>query len=170
MDAHSPDRRRPHHFARERYEVERQPVWFTSCTHDRRPSLVTGAAPAILAQVLTDRALTCGCALTAWCIMPDHLHLLGYVHAPGGSTWRMMESIRRLSARLLARLGLPTPIWQRDFWDRHVRDHENLVEVIDYILDNPIRVGLCARREDWPHWAFFGNANPYVGHGDGGGL
>jgi len=156
MDDLSLERRRPHHLPRERYEVAWQPVWFTSCTQDRRQFLVTGDAPDILTQVLDDCAALCGCGLIAWWIMPDHLHLLGYVREEGGSTWRLIEAIRRQSGYLLAAAGLTPPIWQRDFWDRHVRSHQDLDDVVAYILGNPVRAGLRESRDDWPHSALMG--------------
>ena len=39
--------------------------------------------------------------------------------------------------------------WQRDFFDRRLRDHHELDEKTSYILMNPVRKGLCERAEDW---------------------
>lgn len=34
--------------------------------------------------------------------------------------------------------------------DPRVRDDEHLVNACDYVLDNAVRAGLCATRDDWP--------------------
>jgi len=151
-----PRRRRPHHFDDARYEVLWQPVWFTSCTHDRRPVLVTAQAPEILVGIMGDSAATSGCAVIAYCIMPDHLHLVACVSEQGGNVRRLMERIRRVSGYRLSRLGVEPPIWHRDLWDHHVRGDESLSSVVGYILANPVRAGLCERPDDWPHSAFLG--------------
>jgi hypothetical protein len=49
--------------------------------------------------------------------------------------------------------------WQRDFFDRRVRDHHELEEKTSYILMNPVRQGLCQRAEDWV-WVYRPNDRP----------
>ena len=40
-------------------------------------------------------------------------------------------------------------IWQREYWDRFIRDEKHFHAAIAYIHDNPVSAGVCARREDW---------------------
>jgi hypothetical protein len=46
--------------------------------------------------------------------------------------------------------GTAKPYWQRDYWDRFVRDQAQLDVVIAYIEQNPVRAGLVDRAERWP--------------------
>jgi hypothetical protein len=46
--------------------------------------------------------------------------------------------------------------WQIDFFDHRLRRDESFREKADYILANPVRVGLVQRAEDWP-FVFFGD-------------
>jgi REP element-mobilizing transposase RayT len=88
--------------------------------------------------------------------MPDHIHVL---FSPNGDTG-VVEFVRLLKGRLAAvlrRLGVTGCLWQRSFHDRALRREENLGEVIQYILHNPVRAGLA---EDWRLYPFSGS--PYM--------
>ena len=42
-------------------------------------------------------------------------------------------------------------VWQRRFWDHHIRDAADMVAHVRYCWTNPVRHGLAARPVDWPH-------------------
>ena len=44
--------------------------------------------------------------------------------------------------------------WQKSFWDHFLRVEEDLQEVVDYVLYNPIRRGLV---EEWRDYPFSGS-------------
>jgi REP-associated tyrosine transposase len=98
----------------------------------------------------------CNVALHAYCVMRDHIHVL---LSPNGKTG-VVQFVRLLKGRLAAalrKLGVTEHLWQRSFHDRAIRREENLVEVIQYILHNPVRAGLV---EDWQAYPFSGS--PYM--------
>ena len=41
-------------------------------------------------------------------------------------------------------------LWGDRFWVRLVDDEKYLVEVCEYVVNNPVRAGLVARAADWP--------------------
>ena len=43
------------------------------------------------------------------------------------------------------------PLWQRDCWDRQLRQGDSYSEKWEYVRNNPVRAGLVARADDWPH-------------------
>jgi len=51
-------------------------------------------------------------------------------------------------------MGRQGMLWQREYFDRYIRDETHLQAVIDYIDNNPIQAGLVAVASDWP----FGSA------------
>ncbi len=67
-----------------------------------------------------------------------------------------MHSIKSFTAHrcneLLGRIG---PFWQQESFDHCVRDEEELERVFDYIEHNPVKAGLCQRREEWPFSSAF---------------
>ena len=45
--------------------------------------------------------------------------------------------------------ALPNKVWQREYWDRFIRDENHFLKVIDYIHQNPVKAGLCKLPEQW---------------------
>jgi len=50
--------------------------------------------------------------------------------------------------------GKAAHFWQKRYYDFNVHNHEQLVEKLHYIHQNPVTAGLCDRPEDWP-WSSF---------------
>ncbi|MGR3436366.1 MAG: REP-associated tyrosine transposase [Shimia sp.] len=42
-------------------------------------------------------------------------------------------------------------VWQRRFWEHHIRDEASLAAHVRYCWGNPVKHGLVARAVDWPH-------------------
>jgi REP element-mobilizing transposase RayT len=163
----NPGRRQPYRFEDHRYEQPWQPVFFSGTTHHRRPLLLAGDAPQVLTTTLLESADKYRSAVIAYCIMPDHLHYLSCVVEEGGNVRKMADWLQRISGHRIASLGFSTPIWQRSYWDRHVRRNEKTSDVVAYILDNPVADGLCASREDWACSAFLGYPWDAIDEDDG---
>ena len=92
--------------------------------------------------------------LLAWVIMPNHVHVLietkrDYPLAKIVQSWKTFTA--RESNLLLQRSGR---FWERDYFDRYMRDEAHLQAVIAYIENNPVSAGLVAKAEEWP----FGSA------------
>ncbi len=89
-------------------------------------------------------------SLIDWCIMPNHVHILIRL-MENQSLADIVRSWKGGSAieinRVLNRKG---PLWQRDYYDRYVRDLDHLHDCIAYIRNNPVKAGLCGKPEDWP--------------------
>ncbi len=65
-----------------------------------------------------------------------------------------MHSIKRHSARVINQLrGKQGPLWQDERYDRIVRDENEFLEKWNYIRNNPVRLGLSDRPEDYP-WLY----------------
>jgi REP element-mobilizing transposase RayT len=77
-------------------------------------------------------------------LMPDHLHALISCSRDEVLSKRV-ASWKRFTAR---ELGIQ---WQKGFFDHRLRGDESLEEKAHYIRMNPVRKGLVARPEDWPH-------------------
>lgn len=39
--------------------------------------------------------------------------------------------------------------WQHESYDHVVRNDKELLRIVNYILNNPVKAGLCEKREDW---------------------
>jgi len=89
--------------------------------------------------------------MTAWVIMPNHLHLL-FTPIGGHELWKVLQSLKSFTSheanKLLGRTGR---FWQREYFDRYIRDGKHYDSVLAYIANNPVKAGLCASPEHWKY-------------------
>ncbi|MDO8615115.1 MAG: transposase [Dehalococcoidia bacterium] len=90
-------------------------------------------------------------ALFAYCLMPDHLHML--VALPEAeSLVAFVKHVKQTTSYHLQRLlGHDTNAWQASFYDHALRGEEALPDVEEYIFSNPVRAGLVAQASDYPY-------------------
>jgi len=138
------------------YQVLWQPVDFTVNVQGRRSVLLDGKRPDLIGHCLRKNAQRSGCGLIAYCVMPDHVHVVACVSKEDGDLVEFIERFKRDSGYGLSHTGVETPVWQRSYWDRHLRKHESLSKLVGYVLANPVRRGLCEDCGDWPYGAFVG--------------
>jgi len=88
--------------------------------------------------------------LLAWCIMPNHVHVL-LEPTSGNSLGTILRTWKSFSARHANRvLGRDGPFWHRDYFDRYIRDDGHLERTIYYVENNPVKAGLTAVSSAWP--------------------
>jgi REP-associated tyrosine transposase len=87
--------------------------------------------------------------LRAWCIMPNHVHVLFKVGiAPMSEivgAWK--KHTGRLANKVLGRTGA---FWAEDYFDTFLRDAEHERKTIRYIENNPTKAKLVLDPKDWP--------------------
>jgi REP element-mobilizing transposase RayT len=84
--------------------------------------------------------------LHAWVVMPNHVHAL--IGPPDGIERCDLSRITkfwkgRSARRINVLLGRRGSLWQRESWDRWIRDERHYAAVRDYIERNPQRAGLA---------------------------
>ncbi len=90
--------------------------------------------------------------LFAAVVMPDHAHALLQPNE-GIELARAMKGIKGVSARKINQSrGTSGHVWQDEYWDRIVRDDNELQEKMHYMFNNPIKKGLCADTSHWCGW------------------
>jgi REP element-mobilizing transposase RayT len=88
--------------------------------------------------------------LSAWVVMPNHVHLL-LTPCAEWSLSRIMKDMKSFTSREANKiLGRHGQFWIEDYFDRYVRDAKHFSNAIAYIENNPVKAGLCAKPEDWP--------------------
>jgi REP element-mobilizing transposase RayT len=96
--------------------------------------------------------------LLAFCIMPNHVHLVCTpLQCEDNMCYplkRIMQSLKRHTARqankVLERQGA---FWQAESYDHVVRDADELVRIVQYVINNPVKGGLVSDWEAWP-WTY----------------
>ncbi len=88
-------------------------------------------------------------ALHAWCVMPNHVHTL---FTPIGEfkMSRIVHSWKSFTAhecnKVLERTG---KLWEREPFDRYIRNQRHFRNAVTYIENNPVKARLCEAAKDW---------------------
>jgi REP element-mobilizing transposase RayT len=124
----------------------------TICTRDRVPHFLDKEAGREVACSLEDEARRSGYSLIAYCVMPDHIHILTGPNdrAHALTLPQFMQRFKSSSTRRLWKLGIRGVVWQTSYFDHVLRRDEDLEQVARYILGNPVRKGLVRDPEAYP--------------------
>lgn len=97
--------------------------------------------------------------IDAWVVLPDHLHCVWTLPAQDrdfSTRWRLIKTrfsqhlpkgARRASHVARQERG----VWQRRFWEHHIRDEDDMSAHVSYCWVNPVKHGFVERPEDWPY-------------------
>jgi REP element-mobilizing transposase RayT len=84
--------------------------------------------------------------LFAWCIMPNHVHLILQPKA-SFTLEGVMHSIKSFTANEINRvLDQSGPVWMKESFDHLIRSEGSFYRHLAYLRRNPIKAGLI----DWP--------------------
>jgi len=125
----------PHHVTQR--GNRRQNTFF--CEHDYRQYL----------DLLAEAKSTAGVDVWAYCLMPNHVHLVVVPEHQDGLSALFGEAHRRYTRRVNLREGWRGHLWQERFHS-FVMDECHLISAVRYVELNPVRAGICARAEEWP--------------------
>ena len=116
-------------------------------------------------------------AIDAWVVLPDHMHCVWTLPEGDADYAVRWASIKSRFTMSLRRAGFSPPstlpvvqsgryaglkpglrhgkrevaVWQRRFWEHHIRDEEDYRNHVRYCWLNPVKHGLVDRPEDWPY-------------------
>lgn len=80
--------------------------------------------------------------LFAWCVMPNHIHVV-FRAIQKNKLDEILHSWKSFTANKANKLlNLTDKFWQREYYDHLVRTQEEFEQIIQYILDNPLKAGL----------------------------
>ncbi|MCS6805497.1 MAG: DNA methyltransferase [Blastocatellia bacterium] len=96
--------------------------------------------------------------LIAWCIMPNHVHVL--IEMMDEPLQKIIQSWKSYTAHEANKiLGERKAFWSPDYFDRYIRDEKHFNATVEYILQNPVKAGLVDSPEKWPWCGYIaGNA------------
>ena len=152
-------------------------VFFTVGLADRGSSLLVDEVGRLREAVGAVRAAR-PFRIDAWVVLPDHLHAVWTLPAGdsefsvrwGAIKGRFSKALREEGWERRAGFTPPSShvernggvnpalrhhkgevgLWQRRFWEHHVRDEEDRARCLRYCWANPVRHGLVERAHDWP--------------------
>ncbi len=127
-----------------------RPYFVTVCAHDRRPLFADPQTGSMLLDCVLEGARVTGFRVLAVCIMPDHWHALVMPFGNDSTLGDMVRAAKGVATAKLRAFGISGKVWQRQFYDHVVRAEENLRQVAEYIVHNPVRKGLVATPAAYP--------------------
>ncbi|WP_137701368.1 REP-associated tyrosine transposase [Marimonas lutisalis] len=113
--------------------------------------------------------------IDAWVVMPDHIHAVWTLPEGDADFSTRWGAIKARFTMSLRKAGFSPPsdlpvvqsgryaglkpglrvakrecgIWQRRFWEHHIRGPEDFAACVHYCHMNPVKHGVVARPEDW---------------------
>jgi putative transposase len=84
----------------------------------------------------------------AWCLMPNHVHLILVPRDEDGLRAALGETHRRYTRHVNLREGWQGYLWQGRFASVPM-DESHLMACLRYVELNPVRAGLVRRARDW---------------------
>lgn len=109
-------------------------------TYHRRELLGSEGLSAEVCRILEEEAVRTLTDLYAFCVMPDHVHVL--LQPNNSDVIQYVKAVKGKSTRTFWKLGGVGKLWQRGFYDHILRSEESLPCIARYILANPVRAGL----------------------------
>ena len=88
-------------------------------------------------------------AILAYCLMPDHAHLLVEGTSDTSDLLHLVKSAKQRSGQSFAARH-QHPLWQESFYDRILRPADDAREIARYIIENPVRAGLVRSPLEYP--------------------
>ena len=80
--------------------------------------------------------------LLAWCVMPNHVHVVARLF-PGQELAKVVKAWKNFSAKAANLvLGRKGQFWQREYYDRLIRNGDELDRAIGYVIENPTKAEL----------------------------
>ncbi|MCW9043822.1 MAG: transposase [Pseudopelagicola sp.] len=155
-------------------------VFFTVALARRGASLLVDEIEVLREAVRVTRARR-PFGIDAWVVMPDHMHCVWSLPEGGANYSERWGTIKarfsRDVRRKVSRAGFSPPtdlpvvqsgryaglkpglredkreagIWQRRFWEHHIRDEADYTAHVRYCWINPVKHGFVARAVEWSY-------------------
>jgi REP element-mobilizing transposase RayT len=87
--------------------------------------------------------------LSAWVVMPNHVHLL-LARVDECTLSDIMQSFKSITSHKANKtLGRNGQFWMLEYFDRYSRNATHYKKTVEYIENNPVKARLCARPEEY---------------------
>jgi putative transposase len=140
----------PRHLATFEY-LGRFEYFLTFCTFERSRLFVTPECVGLVHEQILRACAEEGLAILAYCYMPDHVHIVvAAEHA--SSNLKCFVSLAKQYAGFYFRRATKQRLWQRYGYERVLRNEEERMALIRYVIQNPVRAGLVEDPLEYPFW------------------
>lgn len=99
-------------------------------------------------EILAEHCTDADVAVWAYCLMPNHVHLILVPADADGLRRALSRTHKRYAERINQRFEWSGHLWQGRFASVAM-DHAHLLAAAKYVELNPVRAGLCENADDW---------------------
>lgn len=114
----------------------------------RMPTFFVESDYLLYKQILSEQCKRYGLAIWAYCLMPNHVHLVAVPETENGLSRPVGFAHRRYAIAINAREGWSGHLWQERFAS-FVMDESYLMAAVRYVEMNPVRAGLVDKPDDY---------------------
>jgi putative transposase len=140
---HKNIRLHPSHYIGQRW------CFVTMCCASRQRIFAVTKNAARLMHELRAMAATQPMAVFAYCVMPDHLHLLLHGTEAMSDVLAFVKNFKQATGAEFER-KFRRDLWQKKFYDHILRPNDSPEGVAKYIWMNPVRKGICQNPQEYP--------------------
>jgi len=126
---------RPHHITQQ--GNRRLPTFFSDDDYETYLAL------------MAEHCAASGLVIWAWCLMPNHVHLIAVPKTKEALARGLGEAHRRYTRHINLREGWRGYLWEGRF-KSFVLQGRHVLAAVRYVERNPVRAGLVKRAWDWP--------------------
>ncbi|HEY4220911.1 MAG TPA: transposase [Myxococcota bacterium] len=136
-------------FPRATYGDVNAVFFVTTCVLNRERAFENKGLALATMAIIRERAQLHDVDVHAFCIMPDHAHLVLRA-SPSCDVVDFVAQVKGLSARASWSFDRRGALWQPSFWDRRLRDADEVKLTAEYVIANPVRARLVANPSEYP--------------------
>ena len=112
--------------------------FLTTCTFDRRRTFLDHVVATQTIEQFRTTSRSEEFELLAYCVMPDHAHLL-VEGLTGRSDFRRFAKMAKQRSGAAYALTSDQPLWQKGYYEHVLREEEDAKDIARYIIANPVR-------------------------------
>jgi putative transposase len=98
---------------------------------------------------MLESATETGFDVMAYCVMPDHVHLLACGPEESSNLIRFVQRFKQVTGFEFKK-ATGSQFWHRSFYDHVLRNEDDVHDVAEYIWRNPVKAGFVASATDYP--------------------
>jgi len=119
------------------------------CTFERRAYFTDNRTVDVIRAELLRTASAYDVEVIAYCFMPDHLHVVIEGMTENADLLKFTAMFRQRSGHQYRSVH-GEYLWQEGYVDRFLREDEATLDVVRYVVANPLRAGLCRDVREYP--------------------
>ena len=125
-------------------------AWYfvTICCEGKKSYMRNLSVRNDMQSILENVATSNRVEVAAYSILTNHLHMVCSAGEIGLVDF--LRIFKSKTARAIRKKANPAFEWQRSFFDHKIRNDASLDEKCRYVLENPVRLGLCSKADDYP--------------------